>query len=61
MLVTKEPLPYRAELYVWRATIWLTESVIQVTATTITQEPEGNPFNSELGLPATVRLLMELQ
>ena len=61
MLVTKEPLPYRAEIYVWRATIWLPESVIQVTATTITQEPEGNPFNSELGLTATVRLLMELE
>ena len=61
ILVTKEPLPHRAELSVWRATIWLPESLIQVTATTITQEPEGNPFNSELGLTATVRLLTELQ
>ena len=61
MLVTKEPLLYRAELSVWRATIWLPESVVQVTATTITQEPEGNPFNSELGLTGTVRLLMELE
>ena len=61
MLITKEPLPYRAELSVWRATIWLPESVIQVTATTITQDPKGNPFNSELGLTATVRMLMELR
>ena len=61
MLVAKEPLPHRAEFSVWRATIWLPESVIQVTATTITREPEGNPFNSEFGLTATVRLLMELQ
>ena len=61
ILVSKEPLPHRAELYVWQATIWLPESVIQVTATTITQEPGGNPFNSEFGLTATVRLLMELQ
>jgi hypothetical protein len=30
-------------------------------ADTITEDPEGNPFNSELGLTATLSLLMELR
>ena len=61
MLVTEEPLPHRADLSVWRATIWLPESVIRVAATTVTEDPEGNPFNSESGLTATVRLLTDLR
>ncbi len=59
--VSKEPFPARADLSVWQATVWLPESVIRVAATTITEDPEGNPFNSELGLTAAVQLLMELR
>ena len=59
--ISKEPLPARADLSVWQATVWLPVSVIRVVATTITEDPEGNPFNSELGLTATLSLLMELR
>ena len=59
--ISKEPLPARADLSVWQATVWLPESVIRVAATTITDDPDGNPFNSELGLTAAVRLLVELR
>ena len=59
--ISKEPLPARADLSVWQATVWLPVSVIRVVATTITEDPEGNPFNSELGITATVRFLMELR
>ncbi len=59
--ISKEPLPARANLSVWQATLWLPVSVIRVVATTITEDPEGNPFNSELGLTATLSLLMELR
>ena len=61
VLVTEDPLPHRADLSVWRATVWLPESVIRIAATTITEDPEGNPFNSEIGLTAAVGLLMELR
>ena len=61
MLVTEEPLPARLDLSFWEATIWLPESVIRVAATTITEDLDGNPFNSELGVTAVVRLLMELR
>ena len=59
--ISKEPLPARVDLSVWQATVWLPVSVIRVVATTITEDPEGNPFNSELGLTATLSLLMELR
>ena len=59
--ISKESLPARADLSVWQATAWLPESVIRVAATTITENPEGNPFNIELGLTATLSLLMELR
>ena len=59
--ISKEPLPARADLSVWQATVWLPVSVIRVVATTITEDPEGNSFNSELGLTATLSLLMELR
>ena len=59
--VSKEPLPARADLSVWQATVWLPESVVRFAATTVTDDPAGNPFNSELGITATVRFLMELR
>ena len=59
--ISKESLPARADLSVWQATAWLPESVIRVAATTITEDPEGNPFNSKLGLTETLSLLMELR
>ncbi len=61
LLVVTRPLPYRADLSVWQATVWLPESVIRVAATTISGDPQGNPFNSEIGLTATIRLLMALR
>ena len=61
MLVTEEPLPTRADPSVWQATVWLPESVIRIAATTSTADPEWNPFNTKLGLAATVRLLTELR
>ena len=39
--ISKEPLPARADLSVWQATVWLPVSVIRVVATTITEDPEG--------------------
>ncbi len=59
--ISTSPLPARADLSVWQATAWLPESIIRVAATTITEDPEGNPFNSKLGLTATLSLLMELR
>ena len=59
--ISKEPLPARADLSVWQATVWLPVSVIRVVATTITEDLEENPFNGELGLTATLSLLMELR
>ena len=61
VVISKEPLPGRADLSVWQATVWLPESVIRVAATTITDDPAGNPFNSELGLTAAVQLLVEMR
>ena len=61
MLVTEDPLPHRANLSAWRATVWLPESVIRVAAIPKIGGPERNPFNSESGLTAIIRLLMELR
>ena len=41
--------------------VWTRYAWGSVTSATITEDPEGNPFNSELGLTATLSLLMELR
>ena len=61
MLVTEDPLPHRADLSAWRATVWLPESVIRVEATPKIGGPERNPFNSESGLTAIIRLLTDFR
>ena len=61
MLVTEDPLPHRANLSAWRATVWLPESVIRVAAIPKIGAPERNPFNSESGLTAIIRLLTDLR
>ena len=43
ILVTKEPLPHRADLSVWRATVWLPESVIRIAATPSTRDGSQSP------------------